>query len=74
MANNFNTTGFSDEQFNALIDKGYTVERIEKLWADLVYRKEYNQRPERKAYHKEYNARKWQETKAMKNVLRELKK
>jgi len=74
MTTTFNTTGFTDEQFRKLLDAGYTVQRIEKLWADIEYRREYNQRPERKEYHKKYNARRWAETKAMKAVIRDLKR
>jgi hypothetical protein len=67
---NYNTTGFTQEQFDRLLTQGYSVQEIESLYARMEYRREYNARPERKAYHKAYNARKNAKERAMKKILR----
>ena len=68
--NHFNTTGYSNEQFSLLLDKGFTMKEIERAWAMEEYRREYNQRPEVKAKRAEYNRQRAERMKALRGLLK----
>lgn len=53
----FNTTQLSDENFNKLINAGFTINEIERFTNQLEYRREYNSRPDVKEKRKLYTAK-----------------
>ena len=67
---NFNTTSFSDELFRKMVDAGYTVEAIERLDAQIAYRKAYNQRPDVKAKRAAYNAKRNEAMKSLRAIVK----
>lgn len=68
--NNFNTTGLSDEVFRKMIDSGYTVQDIERFYAQLEYRRVYNLRPEVRERRRIYNQQRAAKMSAMRSLLK----
>jgi hypothetical protein len=66
----FNTTNLTDEQFSHLLDKGVTVNDIERFVAVIEYRREYNSRPHVRAKRAMYNAARNERMKVIKNLLK----
>lgn len=70
---NFNTTQLPDEQFNKLREAGFSITEIERFYAQLEYRKEYNSRPEVKEKRATYNATRYERMKQLRSLLKEVK-
>jgi len=54
-AKKVNTTELSDEKFVKLVNAGFKVSEIERWYAQVAYRHEYNLRPDVQAKRKAYN-------------------
>jgi len=66
----FNTTSFPTEAFRKMLDAGFTVKEIERLHAQIEYRRDYNQRPDVKAKRAAYNQVRNERMKALKALLK----
>lgn len=72
-ARKLNTTNLPDEQFVQLTEAGFSIQEIERWYAQIEYRKEYNSRPEVREKRKQYTKNRYERMKQLSALLKEVK-
>lgn len=72
-AKKLNTTSLSDEKFTQLVEAGFSIQEVERWYAQIEYRKEYNARPEVREKRKQYTKTRYERMKQLSSLLKEVK-